>query len=71
LRRIRDRGYATNAEESELHFAACASVVRDRAGSSRAAIVLAGPASRFKRYEVGRIVAAVRAACTNASAALA
>jgi DNA-binding IclR family transcriptional regulator len=71
LRRIRDRGYAMNAEESELHFAACASVVRDRAGGSRAAIVLAGPASRFKRYEVGRIVAAVRAACANASAALA
>ena len=70
LRRIRDRGYALNAEESELHFAACASVVRDRAGVSRAAIVLAGPASRLRRYEAGRVPAAVRAACASASAAL-
>jgi DNA-binding IclR family transcriptional regulator len=70
LRRIRDRGYAMNAEESELHFAACAAVVRDRAGSARAAIALAGPAARFRRYEPGRIAAAVRAACANASAAL-
>lgn len=70
LRRIRERGYAMNAEESELHFAACASVVRDRAGFPRAAIVLAGPASRFRRYEAGRIAAAVKAACANASAAL-
>jgi DNA-binding IclR family transcriptional regulator len=70
LRRIRDRGYAMNAEESELHFAACASVVRDRVGFARAAIVLAGPASRLRRYEPGRIAAAVRAACANASAAL-
>lgn len=68
LRRIRERGYAMNAEESELHFAACAAVVRDRAGSARAAIVLAGPAARFRRYETGRIAAAVRAACANASA---
>jgi DNA-binding IclR family transcriptional regulator len=71
LRRIRERGYAMNAEESELHYAACASVVRDRAGSARAAIVLAGPAARFKRYEPGRIAAAVRAACADAGAALA
>jgi DNA-binding IclR family transcriptional regulator len=71
LRRIRERGYAQNAEESELHFAACAAVVHDRAGAARAAIVLAGPAARFRRYEPGRIAAAVRAACTNAGAALA
>jgi DNA-binding IclR family transcriptional regulator len=70
LRRVRERGYALNGEESELHFAACASVVRDRSGNARAAIILAGPASRFRRYETGRIPAAVRAACTNASSAL-
>jgi DNA-binding IclR family transcriptional regulator len=68
LQRIRERGYAQNAQESELHFAAYASVVRNQAGISRAAIVLAGPASRFRRYESGRLVAEVRAACTNASA---
>jgi DNA-binding IclR family transcriptional regulator len=71
LRRIRERGYALNAEESELHFAACASVVRDRRGTARAAIVLAGPAARFRRYEPGRIAAAVRAACASAGTALA
>jgi DNA-binding IclR family transcriptional regulator len=70
LRRIRERGYAINADESELHFAACAAVVRDRGGSARAAIVLAGPASRFRRYETGRVAAAVRAACASAGAAL-
>jgi DNA-binding IclR family transcriptional regulator len=70
LRRIRDRGYALNGEESELDFAACAAVVRDRLGNARASIVMAGPASRFRRYEAGRIVAAVKAACHKASAAL-
>ncbi len=70
LRRIRERGYAINSEESELDFAACAAVVRDRVGNPRASIVVAGPASRFRRYEAGRIVAAVKAACHKASAAL-
>jgi DNA-binding IclR family transcriptional regulator len=70
LRRIRERGYSVNGEESELDFAACAAVVRDRAGVARASIVVAGPASRFKRYESGRVAAAVRAACAAASAAL-
>jgi DNA-binding IclR family transcriptional regulator len=70
LRRIRERGYAINGEESELDFAACAAVVRDRAGFARASIVMAGPASRFRRYEAGRIAAAVKAACSKASAAL-
>jgi len=70
LRRIRDRGYATNAEESELDFAGYAAVVRDRAAVARACIVISGPASRFRRYETGRVAAAVRAACAKASAAL-
>jgi DNA-binding IclR family transcriptional regulator len=70
LRRIRDRGFATNTEESEPRFAAYAAAVRDRVGHARAAIVLAGPASRFRRYEPGRIAAAVRAACAAAGAAL-
>jgi DNA-binding IclR family transcriptional regulator len=70
LRRIRERGYAVNGEESELDFAACAAVVRDRGGLARASLVVAGPASRFKRYQNGQIAAAVRAACAEASAAL-
>jgi DNA-binding IclR family transcriptional regulator len=70
LRRIRERGYATNGEESELDFAACAAVVRDRGGSARASIVVAGPASRFKRYKTGTLAAAVRAAAARASATL-
>jgi DNA-binding IclR family transcriptional regulator len=71
LRRIRDRGFATNSEESEPRFAAYAAAVRDRVGQARAAIVLAGPASRFRRYDPLRIAAAVRAACADAGAALA
>jgi DNA-binding IclR family transcriptional regulator len=70
LRRIRERGFALDVEESELHFVACASVVRDRAGVARAAIVVAGPAARMSRYDPGRIPAAVRAACANATAAI-
>jgi len=70
LGRIRERGYAVNSGESELHFAACAAVVRDRAGFARASIVLAGPASRFRRYESGRIAGAVRAAASDASSSL-
>lgn len=70
LRRIRDRGYALNGEESELGMAACASVVRDRAGVARAAIVVAGPASRLRAYGSGQVPAAVLAACANASISL-
>jgi len=70
LRRIRERGYAKNAEESELDFAAYASVVRDAAGLARASIVVAGPASRLKRYDAGRVPAALKSACAAASAAL-
>lgn len=70
LRRTRDRGYAKNAEESELAFASCASVIRDRTGYARASIVMAGPSSRIRHYEAGRVEAAVRAACAYASAAL-
>ena len=71
LRRTRARGYAKNAEESILAFSSFASVIRDRAGYARASIVMAGPAARIRRYEAGRLEAAVRAACAHASAALA
>jgi IclR family acetate operon transcriptional repressor len=70
LRRCRDRGYAINAEESELDFSACAGVIRDRAGTARGSIVVAGPSTRFKRYPTGKIGEAVRAACAAAGAAL-
>jgi DNA-binding IclR family transcriptional regulator len=70
LRRIRERGYATNLSESERDFAACAAVVRDRQGIARASIVVAGPAVRLRRFEAGRFAATVVAACTDASAAL-
>lgn len=70
LRRVIERGYATNAEESELDFAACAAVVRDVSGRARASIVVAGPASRFKRYEPGKVAATLRAACARVSAEL-
>ncbi len=70
LRRCRERGYAVNAEESERDFVAFAAVIRDRAGMSRGSIVVAGPASRFKRYPLGKIAEAVRAACAAAGRAL-
>ncbi len=59
-----------NAEESERDFVAFAAVIRDRAGMSRGSIVVAGPASRFKRYPLGKIAEAVRAACAAAGRAL-
>ncbi len=71
LRRVRERGFAINAEESELHFSGCAGVVYDRQGLPRAAIVVAGPAARLRRSPEGRVAAAVRAACASATAALA
>jgi IclR family acetate operon transcriptional repressor len=70
LRRTRERGYAMNFSESELDYAAYAGVVRDAAGIARAAIVVAGPASRIKRVNEARVVAALRAACLEASGAL-
>lgn len=71
LRHTRERGYATNLSESELDFAAYAAVVRDNAGAARAAIVVAGPATRLKRLNTVRVIAALRATCSEASAALA
>lgn len=70
LRRCRERGYAVNAEESELDFSAFAAVIRDRAGTARGSLVVAGPITRFKRYPAGKIAEAVRAACAAAGAAL-
>lgn len=70
LRRIRERGYATNLSESERDFAACAAVVRDRQGIARASIVVAGPAVRLRRFESGHLAATVLSACMDASADL-
>ena len=70
LRRTRERGYATNLSESELDFAAYAAVVRDRIGVARAAIVIAGPATRLKRISTPRVIAALQATCAEASASL-
>jgi DNA-binding IclR family transcriptional regulator len=70
LGRTRARGYAKNREESELAFSSYASVVRDRAGYARAAIVVAGPTSRIRRYDERCLEGAIRAAAARASAVL-
>jgi DNA-binding IclR family transcriptional regulator len=64
LRRIRERGYATHIEESARNMVAYACPIRDESGSARAALVVAGPVDRFKKYSVSSIVAALKAAAS-------
>jgi DNA-binding IclR family transcriptional regulator len=70
LGRTRARGFALNREESERAFSSYASVVRDRVGYARAAIVVAGPTSRMGRYDEGCLEGAIRAASARASAVI-
>jgi DNA-binding IclR family transcriptional regulator len=64
LRRVRERGYATHLEESARHMVAYACPIRDESGIARAALVVAGPLDRFKKYSAPSIVAALKAAAS-------
>lgn len=66
LKRVRERGYATNIDESESGLAAMGRVIRGKGGEVRAAITVSGPAARFRELDQNHIAAALRAACDAA-----
>ena len=68
LKRVRERGYATNTDESENGLAAIARVIRGKSGEVRAAITVSGPAARFRNLDQNHIAAALQAACDAAAA---
>lgn len=69
LRHVRERGYALSSGELEPHVAECASVIRDASGITRGSIVIACPTSRFARYDISGVYAAIQTACLGAAAA--
>jgi len=62
LREVRELGYATHVEESQRSIVAYACPIRDTAGTTRAAVVVAGPIVRFASYSAPSIVAKLQAA---------
>jgi len=62
LRQVRELGYATHVEESQRRIVAYACPVRDAAGTTRAAVVVAGPIVRFASYSAPSIIAKLQAA---------
>jgi IclR family transcriptional regulator, acetate operon repressor len=55
LAQVRERGYATNFGESEDGLHAISAAVRDRAGTPRAAITIAGPSERLSAADLERL----------------
>lgn len=64
LEQVRQRGYATNNEESEPELSAVACAVRDRARRVRAAITVSAPVSRLSEEQAATIAAATRRIAT-------
>ncbi|HZR39895.1 MAG TPA: IclR family transcriptional regulator [Ktedonobacteraceae bacterium] len=64
LQCVRERGYATNFEESEPDLSALAAVILDRHGQARASITVSAPVSRMNDEQVVRIAQAML--CTAA-----
>jgi len=63
LATVRERGYATNADESEAGVSGVAAPIRDSAGRVRAALTVSAPASRLSEDQVAAIApATIRAA---------
>jgi DNA-binding IclR family transcriptional regulator len=67
---VRQRGYATNFDESEAGVSAVAAAVRDSAGHIRAALTVSAPNSRLSRQQVARFADATRRAAAEIGAAL-
>ena len=60
---VRERGYATNADESEAGVSGVAAPIRDSTGRVRAALTVSAPTSRLTEEQVAAIApATVRAA---------
>lgn len=71
LERVRQRGYATNVDESEVDISAVAAVVRGRMGAPVASLAISAPSSRLGPAEVERVAARVMRVADEASRALA
>lgn len=70
LRRVRERGYAANVDESEAGLTAYACVVRGRGGQIRVALTIAGPTARMGGAGRTRIVGALRDAAAEAGSVI-
>jgi len=63
LATVRERGYATNADESEVGVSGVAAPIRDSTGQVRAALTVSAPTSRLTEAEIAAIApATIRAA---------
>jgi DNA-binding IclR family transcriptional regulator len=70
LDEVRDRGYATNNEESEIGLGAAGVAVCDLSGSPTAAITVAGPVQRMQGDHLADIVTAMRRCATRIATSL-
>jgi IclR family transcriptional regulator, acetate operon repressor len=60
LEQVRERGYATNHDESEPSVSAVAAVIEDGKGRPRAALTVSAPVSRLNKEQEEVIAAALR-----------
>jgi IclR family KDG regulon transcriptional repressor len=70
LSRVRDRGWATNLDESELGASSVAAPIRDASGAVVAAIACVAPSSRFTRETMRRHASETLAAAARISSRL-
>ena len=70
LASIRERGYATNLEESEEGVASVAVSIIDRYGACRAAVSIAAPLDRFTAVTVPRLAKAAQRTAKDIGARL-
>lgn len=71
LELVRERGYATNVDESEVDITAIAAVVHGRGGQPVASLAISAPTSRLPVSALERTAAQVVRVAQSASAALA
>jgi IclR family acetate operon transcriptional repressor len=62
LQKTRERGYATNIEESEIGLGSVAAAIIDRHGTTQAALSVAAPIGRFTASTIPRLVKAAQQA---------
>src|SRR5580693_5922544 len=65
LAETRERGYAYSVGEDEPGLASVAAPVLDRTGVARAAISVAGPATRISESHIGQVARRVKAAASQ------
>ncbi|HZU17149.1 MAG TPA: IclR family transcriptional regulator, partial [Candidatus Dormibacteraeota bacterium] len=65
LAAVRERGYATNFEESEIGLSGVAVLIRDPEGRPLAAVAVAAPSSRLTDDRVARFARAAREAAAR------